>query len=547
MAFPWQKDMSIVRTAFRGNEYSAEGIEHRARQNRMQQEQTNQLKEYANKSKLASCAEESKRRMRNVRDRNSLFQKAGQASMEKDALQHNEYERRLRNLELDRALASEVSKRVSDERSRERIIQRICEEDPTLRELQAKLKAAYMNQERASQLSEKRTIAKSDLRRDALLSKKIEVARREAQAKQFAADEERRLNQLSGANAITEQMLYKQNQQREEAYREYLKDRTEIEKLVGDIQKEQHQEVALMEKKREDLRHDMLMCLDNRKTQIKDRKREEQDAEDRINAYKKQVFKRGEKEAERKAALDAEQTRIRMKLEADAEAKRREEDRVHDALELLRKEEADRRRSDAEAARRNRLERMKREMMEANEAQKRFKKAQGVRDMEAEKVLVSKMMAKFKEDERKLKGEESERLRQRDLYKMGMEKQMLQRQEMYHDARAVDERERRDAGEKEEFRRRVVEEARKRLIREHASQLKQFLPKGVLQSEDDLELLAGASGARVDERTLTRYGDTYGDALSEEQDRERAFARLRSEQAEVKRKLREQHAKKSAW
>ena len=89
---------------------------------------------------------------------------------------------------------------------------------------------------------------------------------------------------------------------------------------------------------------------------------------------------------------------------------------MHDALELLRKEEADRRRSDAEAARRNRLERMKREMMEANEAQKRFKKAQGVRDMEAEKVLVSKMMAKFKEDEWQLLKDEYEEMNE-DLEK----------------------------------------------------------------------------------------------------------------------------------
>lgn len=537
----------MCRTAFRGNEYSAEGIEHRARQDRMQLEQINQLTSYANKTKLASATEQSKRRMKNVRERNMLFKQAAHMSMAHAAQQENEYERGLQKLAMDEALAVEVSKRTVDKRARERVIQRICEDDPTLRNLQARLKAAYMNKDRAAQLDEKKRLDEQERQREEQVAADMERARIEGARKQAARDEARANAQRAGASSIKGQMLYKQNQQREEAYREYLKDRTEIERLVQDIQQEQQREVDLVNKKRSELRTDMLQCLTDRQQQLEDRRQEEADQLSRINAYKAKVYKRGMKEAERKAQLEAEQGRIRAKLEADAEAKRQEEERVHNALELLRKEDADRRREKAEQDRKDRLERMKQDMMAANEAQKLFKKEQKVLDMAAEKVLVGKMMAKFAADEQLEKNKEAARLERRDEYKAGMEHQMKQRQQMYELAKQTDAVERQKALEKEEFRRRVVEEARQRLIAQHAANLKEFLPKGVLTSEEDLRLLNAniGSGAGGNAKTLMQYGDTAADAQQEERDREVAFARLQADQAETKRKLQAQHHKKT--
>merc|ERR1719198_26425 len=149
-------------------------------------------------------------------------------------------------------------------------------------------------------------------------------------------------------------------------------------------------------------------------------------------------------------------------------------------------------------------------------------------------------MSKFAADEQLEKDKEMERLRRRDEYKAGMEAQVKQRQDMYERAKAADEVARQQALEKEAFRAQVVEEARKRLIAEHAANLREFLPKGVLLSNADLELLKSSprGNGRADARTLARYGDTLADAQAEERDREKAFERLKAEQAETKRKLR---------
>ena len=53
-----------------------------------------------------------------------------------------------------------------------------------------------------------------------------------------------------------------------------------------------------------------------------------------------------------------------------------------------------------------------------------------------------------------------------------------------------------DARKKEEFRRRVIAEARRKLLQEHAVKLRGFLPRGVFASPADLEILKAFDGNR---------------------------------------------------
>lgn len=55
---------------------------------------------------------------------------------------------------MEQALAAEMSKqKIGDERKR-REIEKICTESDELKELQAKIKAAYLNKERTAQIAE---------------------------------------------------------------------------------------------------------------------------------------------------------------------------------------------------------------------------------------------------------------------------------------------------------------------------------------------------------------------------------------------------------
>ena len=60
----------------------------------------------------------------------------------------------------------------------------------------------------------------------------------------------------------------------------------------------------------------------------------------------------------------------------------------------------------------------------------------------------------------------------------------LYEQQKLEELKALEEAKRR-----EDFKRRVIEEARRKLLMEHASKLRGFLPRGVITSNADLELL----------------------------------------------------------
>ena len=61
----------------------------------------------------------------------------------------------MRDAEKEAALAQELERRKNEEARKAMVIEKVRAEAPELRELEQKLRAAYMNQERRKQLEEK--------------------------------------------------------------------------------------------------------------------------------------------------------------------------------------------------------------------------------------------------------------------------------------------------------------------------------------------------------------------------------------------------------
>merc|ERR550537_288073 len=115
---------------------------------------------------------------------------------------------------------------------------------------------------------------------------------------------------------------------------------------------------------------------------------------------------------------------------------------------------------------------------------------------------------------------------------------MKTRSEFFAAAQVADNEQQRVNANRREFEERVVEEARKAILREHAAKLKDFLPKGVFSKESDLQMLSvfdvdgddvlSAAEARAAKKELLAYGDANGDGRLDAGERERAFTRLRN-------------------
>lgn len=133
---------------------------------------------------------------------------------------------------------------------------------------------------------------------------------------------------------------------------------------------------------------------------------------------------------------------------------------------------------------------MKLEMKLANEQQKKLKEMVRFKQYEEEKFLADQMQEKFQEDRRLDEAAKQRRQEEREQYKADIRAQKDQRQAMYRQEKEAQVRQRQEEQEDEDFKQRVIEAARLRLLKEHAQALGGFLPKGVLQKTEDLEMLA---------------------------------------------------------
>lgn len=540
--FPWDKPGGGPRQAFKGNPHSSVGVQYRLGQNREREEQITRLEKYVGQGAMMKRQNESAVRTKNMRHRGNVFAQSAQRSLEAQANEMNVKQKISRTQKQDQMLAMEMARRAKAEEQRKREVQRICEADPELRELQSKLKAAYMNQERAAQLQESTQLKKAAQAREREFFLQQERQRAEQDERDRQKQEQNARQRAAKKTQIEQQKRDQKRREEEHAYEEFVRDRKQVENLLSDIKRKEIEAAREKERKRKGTYDNMVEGLKLRQEGIEMKKRAEAAQATADREYSQLKDQRKEKAMAKAAQQELTKAAIYSRLTSEAAAKAAEEERVDSAIELLRKEEAENRRDKAERDRREKEMRSKLEMMRANEAQKQFKREQRQREMAHEKQLVARMRDKFAQDEERERQENMAREAAKGQYMSGIKAQMDQRRQMYQYASSADQVDRAKKEAAEAYRKQVVEEARQQLLAQHASKLKGFLPKGVLKNKGDLELMSlfdadgdgNLSQAEVAnaQKMLMQYGDADGDGQLTEQEREAGFAQFRQRAAQ---------------
>ena len=418
----------------------------------------------------------------------------------------------------DELLAQELAQRKNEEESRRREIQQICERDEGLRELQRKLKTAYVNKERVLQLETKAANASSRKEEEVKIDAMLERERVAALRAQREKEQRRRDIRKHQAQINNEQIDIKNAIEREDAYNEFVRDKRAVESLMQEIAEEiQREELARVEKK-ERFKREMNGAMEMRRRDLERRKQEEKEHDIACAEYERtQDLRKAKAEAKAKAAAERA-AKIFNKLKEDAEKQYAEEERVRSAIALLRKEEADRRRDEKARLKKEKEEKSLREMMAANEAQKRHKVELRAKAMEEEQRLVKIMLDKFERDTQKEKMEQLERRQAKLKFKMNILDQLEEKRKKYEEMRQREEDMIASEEKERTYKSQVVEEARRRLLMEHAAALKGFLPKGVIQKLEDMDVFetnkAGSTSLDAARESMKDYGD-----LRNEEDR----------------------------
>merc|ERR1712118_204565 len=129
------------------------------------------------------------------------------------------------------------------------------------------------------------------------------------------------------------------------------------------------------------------------------------------------------------------------------------------------------------------------EMMRAYESQMQLKEEKKKMDKEEEEKFRVQLMAKFAEDDRIEQLNDQKRRMKIQKHRREVERLIKEKHLLYEAKREQEIEEQRKGREEEARRHTIVELERQRLLREHAGDLQEFFPKGVLEHDSDKLLL----------------------------------------------------------
>mmetsp|Transcript_83711 Transcript_83711/g.203060 ORF Transcript_83711/g.203060 Transcript_83711/m.203060 type:complete len:534 (+) Transcript_83711:392-1993(+) len=421
----------------------------------------------------------------------------------------------------DTALAEELALRKAADESRRLEVQRICDADPGLRELQEKLKTAYVTAERHRQLKEadEMKVMDEELRRT--LEAQEEHDRMMGLREEAAREERRRLSQLEGRRVIEDQIIDKERRKFYEGQEQARRDKEAIDDVIGKLAAEEAAEKAAIARKKAETQAFIRNFQEEHARWKEDQRRAEREEEERIMAYARAKEAREAGVAAKKAAEDAEKERMYRQIVERQEALAAQLEEEENLRMLLAEEETEAKIAAQAAARDAKRRADVAEMMAANEAQKRLKAELLEKQRREEDEFIAMLRRKYEADDAADRAEKERRAAANSQYKEEVERQKAERAAMFEMQRQAELRSEKVSAEREAFRQRVVAEARRKLLEEHAAKLRDFLPKGVIMDEDDLKIIMRYDtnkDGRVDDtelaqlkRDLVKAGDADGD------------------------------------
>ncbi|OWZ22588.1 Meiosis-specific nuclear structural protein 1 [Phytophthora megakarya] len=481
MAFPYPVNTRMT----------ARNVEKVQFERRRQEMEHTALYKFAQGNQLQALQNQSDNNVASRRRTNLAAQLSAERMLEESHTRKiSERQRATRERQQNEALAHALETTKKAQEQQEREVQRICEASEELRELEGFLKTAYMNKERATQQLERETLVALDRQREVAIEQQMEYDRQRALVEMQNQELKKRVEAEQGKQVLQSQMLLRQDLRRE-AQMEAEMERLKIEKIIQQVEEEDAAELVQRAKSREQTR-EMIEQTHRERAKAKqeqiDTLRREDEA---IAEYQRRVR---EREADIKAASEvkkAHEDAMFRAVEAEIQAKMREEEEIERLRDELWEEELLQKKRAQEEEKIAAKQQAKEEMMRSNEMQMQLKQELLVRQRADEEAFNEMLKERFRSDERREMELAAFRRKQREQFVDEIARHRDLKQEMVQAELQHERCERERQEQDENYRRQVVEAAKQRLLREHADVLQGYLPRALRPSS------SSASGGSI--------------------------------------------------
>ena len=389
--------------------------------------------------------------------------------------------------EQDERLAAELARRKTQSVRESKNVQRICEQSEELRELEEKLKAAYMNKEREAQIHESAALNAQQAESEAIMAKEMEADRQRGLQAEAYRDYLRNQDGKAMRAALDAQMAEKEAF-KQQAYDAFLKEKEMVDKVVEAILEEDRAEREARHKKESEIRG-YIDTFIKEQEEYKVKRRLQNEAENaEIRAYAEKVMAREQAERLAREKDQNSKDEILERMTAEMAAKQKEKDEMDELRNELVIQEAEERIIQKEKEKMERVIQQRMDIALANEYQRQLKAIKKEEEKAEEDQFKVAMLEKFAEDDR-LDQMNAQKRRMKQLeHRREIEKLLEARRAKYEEERAAELQEQLDADKVEQLRQQIIEEERKRMLAAHAKNLGlKHLPKGVISNEADLQ------------------------------------------------------------
>ncbi|XP_054627345.1 meiosis-specific nuclear structural protein 1 [Dunckerocampus dactyliophorus] len=398
---------------------------------------------------------------------------------------HTERILRGKQHEQEERLAKELA-RVNHERQREeKMRQYIRENSIELRELESKLKLAYVSKEQAAQMAEQEAMKLETMREEAEFDSKVQSEREQAAIEEKKLEQKKQEDQLEYQRELSLQLVERERK-RQVAYEDFLKEKLMVDEIVRKIYEEdQMQQQLKLERVRATQQH-----IEEFQRQQAEWRRLEKERMEEENRRIKEFASKQQKSAEDWMAKIREREEAIQHMRDTLAEQIREENRQREEMERIRQELC--LEEQEEAYRRQEIEDMERNIRQRLLLQRTCAEQMAMKEMrrqaekEEEEAFRKMMMDKFAEDDR-IEQMNAQRRRMKQLeHKREVQKLIEDRRRQREVDKEMNAKEIAMEQEREAFVRQIIEEERQQLLKRHANKLLGHLPKGLLR-EDDLK------------------------------------------------------------
>ncbi|ETV99356.1 hypothetical protein H310_08070 [Aphanomyces invadans] len=431
---------------------------------------SNQQQTMANKSDIGVLAK---------RRNNQAFQRNAEAMLEERSIAiERDAIRSQRTREQNDFIAKALEEERRMQERKEREIQRICESSEELRELESMLKIAYVNKERAVQQAERETLSQIEQAREKAIEAQMEYDRQRSLVDMAAKDFGKRVEAVASKQSIQQQMMDRLKLH-EEAAREAELDKQKVDAIMKKIEEEDRWEQEKRERYVLETKKLIDDCKLQRAKEKEDQLRREKEEDLRILQHGKHVELREAGIKEKLAEKKKREEEMFLAVEAEIQRQRKEEEEFARLRDELWEEEVLEARRQKERERAQKKQADKEDMMRSNDQQQALKAQLLAEQKRKEDEYNEFLKRKFASEERREMELEIFRRKQKEEYKQAIVAQNQQKQAMYRHELEKERVEAARVADEDAFKKAVVEEAKRRLLEEHAAKLQGYLPKGV--------------------------------------------------------------------